>query len=86
MLNGVTTRALVARLCMEPLEAVMLNSRGEAARAALRKGPVLIVAVRLGGGAWEPLYGLVGSWRMDLPLEFEWSLEALTMLEAAMTR
>jgi hypothetical protein len=68
---------------MEQLEAVMLNSPGEAARAALRKGPVLVVAVRLGVGAWEPLYGLIGSRPMELPLEFQWSLEALATLEAA---
>ena len=68
---------------MEELEAVMLNSPGEATRAALRKGPVLVVAVRLGVGAWEPLYGLIGSWRMELPEEFEWSFEALVKLEAA---
>ena len=70
---------------MEQLEAVMLNSRGEATRAALRKGPVLVVAVRLGIGAWEPLYGLVGSWRMELPQEFCWTLEAIAVLETAAT-
>jgi hypothetical protein len=68
---------------MEQLEAVVLNSRGASVRAALRTGPILVVALRLGAGAWEPLYGLVGPWRVELPQEFCWTLEALATLEAA---
>jgi hypothetical protein len=68
---------------MEQLEAVLLSSRGESIRAALRKGPVLVVALRLGADAWEPLYAILGSWRVELPLEFCWTLEAIAALEAA---
>ncbi len=68
---------------MEPLEAVLLSSRGESIRAALRKGPVLVVALRLGAGAWEPLYAILGPWRVELPQEFCWPIEALATLEAA---
>jgi hypothetical protein len=93
-LNRMTTRALVARLpyaawrillrCgMEQLEAVVLNSRGASIRVALRTGPILVVALRLGAGAWEPLYGLVGPRRVELPSEFCWTLEAIAVLEAA---
>ncbi len=68
---------------MEQLEAVVLSSRGELARAALRTGPILVVALRLGVGAWEPLYGIVGPWRVELPREFCWTIEAIGALEAA---
>jgi hypothetical protein len=71
---------------MEQLEAALLSSRGESTRAVLRTGPILVVAMRLGAGEWEPLYGLVGPWRVGLP-QFCWTFEALVMLEAAaMTR
>jgi hypothetical protein len=68
---------------MERLEAVLLSSRGESTRAVLRTGPILVVASRLGAGEWEPLYGLVGRWRVELPQEFCWTFEALVTLEAA---
>ncbi len=68
---------------MEQLEAVVLNSHGESARAALRTGPILVVALRLGAGVWEPLYCLVGPWRVELPQEFCWTIEAIAALEAA---
>ncbi len=68
---------------MEQLEAVVLNSRGELVRAALRTGPIVVVALRLGVGAWEPLYGIVGPWRVALPQEFCWTFEAVGVLEAA---
>lgn len=67
---------------VDRLEAVVLNSRGESVRAALRTGPILVIALRLGADAWEPLYGLVGPWRVDLPKEFCWTLEAIAALEA----
>ena len=68
---------------MDQLEAVVLNSSGESIKAALRTGPILVVAMRLGAGAWEPLYGLVGTCRVELPPEFCWTLEAIAVLEAA---
>jgi hypothetical protein len=68
---------------MEQLEAVVLNSRGAATKAALRKGPVIVVALRLAADAWEPLYAIVGPSHIELPLEFCWSLEAIATLEAA---
>jgi hypothetical protein len=46
---------------MEQSEAVMLSSLGKSIKAALRKGPVLVVALRLGAGAWEPLYAPIRS-------------------------
>jgi hypothetical protein len=45
------------------LEAVALRCRGALVRAVPRTGPTLVVALRLGASAWEPLYGLVGPWR-----------------------
>jgi hypothetical protein len=68
---------------MEQLEAVVLNSRGASVRAALRTGPILVVAMRLAADAWEPLYAIVGPWRVGLPPEFCWTLEAIAVLEAA---
>jgi hypothetical protein len=68
---------------MDQLEAVMLNHRGESARAALRKGSILVVAIRLAADAWEPLYAIVGPWRVELPPEFSWPLEAIAVLDAA---
>lgn len=61
----------------------MLASQGESMRAALRKGPILVIALRLGADAWEPLYGIIGPWRVELPVEFYWTLEAIAVLEAA---
>jgi hypothetical protein len=81
--SGVNT----AGVDMEGLEAVLLNRRGAAIRAAIRKGPILVVALRLGVDAWEPLYAIVGTRRIELPPEFCWSLEAIATLEvAALTR
>jgi hypothetical protein len=77
--NGANT----AGVRVEQLEAVLLSSRGTAIRAALRKGPILVVTLRLAADAWEPLYALVGPWRVELPPEFDWPLEAIATLEAA---
>lgn len=68
---------------MEQLEVVLLTSRGEAIRAALRRGPVVVVALRLGPGAWEPLYAICGQKRVGLPRRFCWTIEAIGALEAA---
>lgn len=63
--------------------APLLNSRGESTKAALRKGSILVVALRLGADAWEPLYAIVGPLRVELSPEFCWPLEAIAVLEAA---
>ncbi len=68
---------------MKQLEAVLLTSRGESIRVALRKGPVVVIALRLGPGAWEPLYAIYGGRRTVLPQGFTWTLEAIGALEAA---
>lgn len=68
---------------MEQLEAVLLNSRGESIRAALRKGPVVVIALRLGPGVWEPLYAICGCCRVALPGDFCWSIKAIDALEVA---
>lgn len=68
---------------MDQLEAAVLNSRGESIRVALRKGPILVIALRLGADTWEPLYAIIGGRRVELPQEFCWTLEAISVLEAA---
>lgn len=66
---------------MVQLETVLLNNRGESIRAALRKGPVVVIALRLGPGAWEPLYAIHGKRRTVLPQGFDWTTEAIGALE-----
>lgn len=69
------------------LEATTISNPGEPIKAALRKGPVVVIALRLGPGIWEPLYAIYGKKRTDLPEDFNWSLEAIGALEvAAFTR
>lgn len=68
---------------MEAPEAIMLGERGEAAKAALRSGALVIVALRLGAARWEPLYATCGPRRVALPSGFSLSLEAIAVLEAA---
>lgn len=68
---------------MERLEATPISNPGEPIRAALRKGPVVVIALRLGPGAWEPLYATYGCRRVALSQHFCWSLEAIEVLEAA---
>ena len=67
---------------MEPLEAVVLHNPREPIKAALRKGPIVVIALRLGPGTWKPLYALNGRRRVALPRNF-WTLEAIGILEAA---
>jgi hypothetical protein len=38
---------------MEPLEAVVFHNPGEPIKAALRKGPIVVIALRLCPGAWH---------------------------------
>ena len=72
---------------MQPLEATLISNPGEPMRAALRKGPAVVIALRLGPGAWEPLYAIFGCCRVALPQDFCWSIEAVGALEvAALTR
>jgi hypothetical protein len=68
-------------LSREPLEATPISNPGEPIKAALRKGPIVIVALRLGPGRWEPLYAISGCRRVALPGDFGWSIEALGTLE-----
>lgn len=68
---------------MEGVEAVPISNPGEPIRAALRKGPVVVIALRLGPGEWEPLYAINGLQRVALPRRFCWTLEAIGALEAA---
>jgi hypothetical protein len=68
----------------ERAEAVLLSEPGQPTKAAVRLGGVLvIVALRLGPGAWEPLYAMSGLQCVSLPLRFSWTLEAIGALEAA---
>ncbi len=53
------------------------------ARPALRKGPVVLIALRLGPGEWEPLYAIYGRKRVALPRRFCWTIEAICALEMA---
>jgi hypothetical protein len=68
---------------MEPLEAVPMSNPGEPIKAALRKGPVVVIALRLGPGEWEPLYAIYGRNRVALPRCFCWTIEAIGTLELA---
>jgi hypothetical protein len=68
---------------MEQLEVVLLNSHGASIRAALRKGLVVVITLRLSPGEWEPLYAIFHCWRVELPRDFCWSIEAIGALEAA---
>jgi hypothetical protein len=68
---------------MERLEATPISNPGEPIRAALRKGPMVVIALRLGVGIWEPLYAIVGGCRVALPQDFCWSIEAVGVLEMA---
>jgi hypothetical protein len=70
----------------EPLEAAVLSSPGEPIKAALRNAHIVIFALRLGIGRWEPLYGISNGYRVELPPDFDWSFEALGTLEAAVMR
>jgi hypothetical protein len=72
-------------LSREPLEATPISNPGEPIRAALRKGTVVIVALRLGMGRWEPLYAIHGRDRVALPCDFCWTLEAIGTLEMAVS-
>jgi hypothetical protein len=67
---------------MERLEATTISNPGEPIKAALRKGPVVVIALRLGPGVWEPLYAIYGQERKPLPRGFTWTLEAIGTLEA----
>lgn len=72
---------------MNQLEATVISNPGEPMRAAVRGGAVVIFALRLGLGEWEPLYAAVnGSLRVALPQDFRWTLEAIGALEAAFAR
>jgi hypothetical protein len=66
---------------MEQLEAKSISNPGEPIKAALRKGPVVVIALRLGPGEWEPLYAIYGRNRVALPRRFCWTIEALGVLE-----
>jgi hypothetical protein len=66
---------------MEALEATPISNPGEPIRAALRKGPIVIIALRLDPGQWEPLYAIYGRQRVALPTCFCWTLEAIGTLE-----
>lgn len=68
---------------MERLEAVPINNPGEPIRAALRKGTLVVIALRLGPGEWKPLYAINGLQRVSLPPRFCWTLEAIDVLEGA---
>lgn len=71
---------------MEGLEAQSISSPGEPVKAALRSGAVVIVALRLGVGEWEPLYAICGARRVSLPRQFCWTIEAIGALEMAAFR
>jgi hypothetical protein len=70
-------------LPMEPLEATPISNPGEPIKVALRKGAVLIIALRLDIGRWEPLYAILGRRRVGLPLDFCWTIEAVGVMELA---
>jgi hypothetical protein len=72
-------------LSPEPLEATPISNPGEPVKAALRRGPLVIVALRLGAGRWEPLYAIRGFDREALPCDFHWTLEAIGTLEMAVS-
>jgi hypothetical protein len=68
---------------MERMEATPIYNPGEPIKAALRKGPVVLIALRLGPGEWEPLYAIHGCKRVALPRRFCWTIEAIGTLELA---
>ncbi len=68
---------------MERLEAVSISNPGQPIKAALRKGPVVVIALRLDPGEWEPLYAIYGRNRVALPRCFCWTIEAIGTLELA---
>jgi hypothetical protein len=68
---------------MERLEATTISNPDEPIKAAIRQGGVVMVAWRLGAGDWEPLYAIYGKKRAALPQGFNWTLEAIGALEAA---
>jgi hypothetical protein len=43
---------------VERMEAVPISNPGGPIKAALRKGPVVVIALRLGPDEWEPLYAI----------------------------
>jgi hypothetical protein len=65
------------------LEATTISNPGEPTKVAIRQGAIVVVALRLGPGVWEPLYAVFGRQRAALPCGFDWSLEAIGALEAA---
>ncbi len=70
---------------IERAEAILLSGSEQPTRAAVRLGGgvLVIVAVRLGPGAWEPLYAMSGLQSVSLPPRFSWSIEAIGALETA---
>jgi hypothetical protein len=68
---------------VDRLEATTISNPGEPIKAALRMGAVIVIALRLGPGIWEPLYAIYGKRRTALPRSFNWTLEAIGALEAA---
>jgi hypothetical protein len=65
------------------MEATPISNPGEPVKAALRKGAVVVIALRLGPGEWEPLYAIYGRKRVALPRCFYWTIEAICALEMA---
>ncbi len=65
------------------MEATTISNPGDPIKAALRKGPVVVIALRLGPGVWEPLYAMYGKRRTALPQDFKWTIEAIGVLEVA---
>lgn len=68
---------------MDRLEATPIGNPGEPVKAALRYGAVVVVALRLGPGEWEPLYAIYGLTRAALPRDFCWTPEAIGALEVS---
>lgn len=68
---------------MEPLEATTISNPGEPIKAALRKGAVVVIALRLGPGEWEPLYAIHDCKRVALPRRFCWTFYDIGTLEMA---
>jgi hypothetical protein len=68
---------------MQRLEATAISNPGEPIKAALRIGDVVVIALRLGPGHWEPLYAIYGGRRAALSRCFRWSIEDVGTLELA---
>ena len=68
---------------MGRLEATTISNPDEPIKAAIRQGGVVVVALRLGPGDWEPLYAIYGKGARSWPQGFNWTLEAIGVLEAA---